>query len=178
MNKLLHLAHWLLVSVAAISLLIAARAGLSLWQTNKVNDFISNPSNYEQIPEHAKAQFAQAYSEAQQDQISQALERLTEVVTTKDTNLQAAAYFNRGNIHLRKAQMLMSDGKNELSSLELAKQDYRTALLINSSLWDVRFNLELALLMAPEKPAEGQAAETIKGVRRAVRTVGFRVDLP
>ena len=178
MNKALHLSHWLLVIIAIVSLVASGRVGLALWQTNKINHFISNPSDYEQVPEHAMAQFAQAYNEVEQGKSPQALERLTKLVTIDVLRLQATAYFNRGNIHLREAQALAKDDVKRPSLLELAKQDYRTALLLDSSLWDVRFNLELALLMAPEEPAEAKGSDKKKTFSRKIKAVGFRVDLP
>jgi len=89
------------------------------------------------------------------------------------------AYFNRGNIHLRQAQALMADDTSRISLIGLAKQDYRTALLLNSSLWDARFNLELALLMVPEEANERAPYVRRKGAESVtVKAVAFRVDLP
>ncbi|MDH5357100.1 MAG: MxaK protein [Gammaproteobacteria bacterium] len=178
MNKVLRLAHWLLVVIAIVSLVAAGRVGLALWQDNKINHFISNVSEYEQVPEHAMAQFAQAYNEAELGKSLLALDRLTKLVTTDDLRLQATAYFNRGNLHLREAQALAKDNAKRSSLIELAKQDYRSALLLDSSLWDVRFNLELALLMAPEQPADAKLSDKKKTFSRKIKTVGFRVDLP
>jgi len=179
MNKSLHIAHWLLVAVAIVSLLAAAQAGLSIIQTKKINTFIANPAEAEQIPEHVKAQFAQAYSEAEKGQSVEALERLTTVLATDDSELEAAAYFNRGNIHLRDAQALPASDTGRIALVGLAKQDYRTALLLDSSFWDARYNLELALLMVPEEAADNKPYTKRKGSESVVvKAVGFRVDLP
>jgi len=179
MNKSLHIAHWLLVAVAIVSLLAVGQAGMSLWQTGKINTFISNPNEAEQVPEHLKAQFAQAYTESEKGQLVEALERLTTVLSTSDSELEAAAYFNRGNIHLRDAQALPASDTGRIALVGLAKQDYRTALLINPSLWDARYNLELALLMVPEEPSDSKAYTKRKGSESVVvKAVGFRVDLP
>ncbi|RKZ87145.1 MAG: MxaK protein [Gammaproteobacteria bacterium] len=179
MNKSLHIAHWLLVAVVIVSLLAAAQAGWSIMQTNKINTFIADPTESEQVPKHLKAQFALAYSEAEKGQLIGALERLTTVLATDDSELEAAAYFNRGNIHLRDAQALAASDTGRIALVSLAKQDYRTALLINSSLWDARYNLELALLMVPEEPAENKVYTRRKGAESVVvKAVGFRVDLP
>lgn len=179
MNKYLNVAYWLLVIIAIVSLLAAGRVGLTLWQTNKVNEFISNPAGSEVVPEHLKAQFAKAFNEVEQGKSPAALERLTTVVVTKDPALEAAAYFNRGNIQLREARKLASNDNGRVALIGLAKQDYRTALLIDSSLWDARFNLELALRMAPEEAADNKAYSKRKGSTSVVvKAVGFRVDLP
>ncbi|MFW5426204.1 MAG: MxaK protein [Methylophagaceae bacterium] len=179
MNKSLHIAHWLLVAVVIVSLLAVGRAGLSLVQTKKLNSFISNPSEFEHVPENLNAQFAQAFSEMEQDNSEAALERLTAVLAADDRQLEAATYFNRGNIHLRDAKALEASNTGRIALVGLAKQDYRSALLIDSSLWDARFNLELALLMAPEESAENKIYTKRKGSESVVvKAVGFRVDLP
>jgi len=179
MNKSLHIAHWLLVAVAIMSLLAAAQAGFSIMQTNKINTFIADPTESDQVPEHLKAQFSLAYAEAERGQLIEALERLTTVLATDDSELEASAYFNRGNIHLRDAQALPASDTGRIALVGLAKQDYRTALLINPSLWDARYNLELALLMVPEEPSENKVYTKRKGSESVVvKAVGFRVDLP
>lgn len=179
MNKLFHLAHWLLVAIVVVSVIAIGQTGYALWQTNKVNAFISGDVESELVPEHFKAQFAQAFRDVEQGKADSALERLTTVLETADPELEAAAYFNRGNIHLREAQALAIDDTARIALVGLAKQDYRNALLINSSLWDVRFNLELALLMVPEEPPVSQAFDKSKGRKGiVVKAVGFRVDLP
>jgi len=179
MNKYLNLSHWLLVIIAIVSLLFAGQAGYKLWQTGKINAFISEPTKFEQVPEHLKAQFAQAYNDVEQGQSAKALERLTTVLETNDASLEAMAYYNRGNIHLRDAKALPSDDSGRLPLVGLAKQDYRTALLLDSSLWDARYNLELALLMVPEEVTITKAYSKRKGSESVVvKAVGFRVDLP
>lgn len=178
MNKLFHLAHWLLVAIVVISVIAIGQTGYGLWQTNKINAFISGDDESELVPEHFKAQFSQAFRDVEQDKPESALERLTRVLETDDPELEAAAYFNRGNIHLREAQTMAADDTARISLVGLAKQDYRNALLLNSSLWDARFNLELALLMVPEESPDNQTSAKGKGSRVVIKTVGFRVDLP
>ena len=179
MNKSLHIAHWLLVAVAVVSLLAVGQAGWSLLQTGKINTFISNPSESEQVPEHLNAQFAQAFTEAKQGKSVQALERLTAVLATSDSELESTAFYNRGNIHLRDAKALPASDTGRIALVGLAKQDYRSALLLDSALWDARFNLELALLMVPEDPSENKVYTKRKGSESVVvKAVGFRVDLP
>lgn len=179
MNKYLTLVHWLLVLILTISVIAIGQAGWSLWQINKINNFISNPSEFEQIPKHSKALFAQAFSDVEQDMSAQALEYLTTVLAeTANRDLEAAAYFNRGNIHLREALVLEAQAQGRIALLGLAKQDYRTALLLKPALWDARFNLEFALLMAPESAAVARARTKKKGATVVVKAVGFRVDLP
>lgn len=179
MNKLFHLAHWLLITVIAVSIIAIGQTGYALWQTKKINAFISGDVESELVPEHFKAQFAQAFRDVEQGKPESALERLTTVLETDDTLLEATAYYNRGNIHLREAQAMAAADTARIALVGLAKQDYRDALLLNSSLWDARFNLELALLMVPEEPPSSQAFDKSKGRKGiVVQSLGFRVDLP
>jgi mxaK protein len=179
MNKYLNLSHWLLVIIVIVSLLFVGQASYSLWQTGKINAFISEPTKSENVPEHLKAQFAQAYNDVEEGRSAKALERLTTVLETKDASLEAMAYYNRANIHLRDAKALPSVDAARLPLVGLAKQDYRTALLLDSSLWDARYNLELALLMVPEEATINKAyGKRIGSESVAVKAVGFRVDLP
>lgn len=179
MNKYFNLAHWALVLVVIASLAMASQAGYSLWQTGKVNAFISHPADSDNVPEHLKAQFASAYNNVKQGKTAQALEQLTTVVTTNDVDLEVAAYFNRGNIHLRDALALPANDTGRIALVGLAKQDYRTALLLNPSFWDARYNLELALHLAPEESSEKKVYSKRKGSTSVVvKAVGFRVDLP
>ena len=178
MNKSLHIAHWLLVIIAIVSSLAVIHTTVALWQTNKINHFINNMSDYEQIPEHPMAQFAQAFTEVERGDPQQALDRLTQIAVT-DTNLQAAIYYNRGNIHLRAAQAMVKGDIKQISSVELAKQDYRTALLIDPMLWNVRFNLEVALNMVPEEPdLDALFDKPTVLQQKSIESVGFRVELP
>lgn len=179
MNKLLRLAYGLLLVIVASSSFAAMRSGLAFWHAKKVNHFIENISEYEQPLSHPKALFAQAYFDVENGQDQQALDRLTHVVSDDDLALKLAAYYNRANIHLRQAQSMGAEDRQRLSSVELAKQDYRTVLLLSPQSWDARFNLELALQMVPEHPDQDSLFDKkIISQQKAVETVGFRVDLP
>lgn len=179
MNKLYHLAHWLLVAIAVISIIAIGQTGYALWQTTKINAFINGDVESELVPDHAKAQFSQAFRDVEQGKPELALETLTTVLATNQAELHAAAFFNRGNIHLREAQTMAAGDTARIALVGLAKQDYRNALLLNSSLWDARYNLELALLMVPEEPPLSQVFDKSKGRKGIiVNSLGFRVDLP
>lgn len=179
MNKSLQLAHWLLVIFAIVSTIVTIQAAVTLWQASKINHFINNINDYEQVPEHPMAQFAQAYNDAEVGEPQLALDRLTQIVTTEDAHLQTEIYYNRGNIHLLAAQSMLKNDPKQISSVELAKQDYRTALLLDPSLWDVRFNLAIALRMVPEQPDENALFDKPTVLQqKSIESVGFRVELP
>jgi mxaK protein len=179
MNKSLQLAYRLLVTIVVLSLLAVIQSGTKLWQANKINHFINHVGDYDEPLNHSNALFAQAFYDVKNGQPQQALDLLTQIVTSDDLALKAAAYYNRGNIHLRQAQSMDAEDRKRLPSVELAKQDYRTALLLSPELWDARFNLELALRMVPEK-ADVSALfdKPIVNQQKTVQSYGFRVDLP
>jgi mxaK protein len=179
MNKLLHLLHSVLLLAIVASVFFAFKAATQLWQTEKLNELIINTELQESVPKNAYVQFAQAFYAIDNGKQQHALGLLTHANTTKDTKLKASAHYNRGNINLRQAQTLQADDPKTIPLVELAKQDYRTALLLTPELWDVRYNLELALNMVPEIPeGDGLFEKPIIDMRKSIESVGFKVDLP
>ncbi|MFW5450099.1 MAG: MxaK protein [Methylophagaceae bacterium] len=184
MNKPLQISYWIVVFIVLCSALIAVHSGFTIWQQTKVNNYIlSESSGEQQPPRHYKALFSYAYNHASNEQPQQALDSLTQLVAKaeikEDSSVRASSYFNRGNIHLRQAQAIEVGELKRIPLIELAKQDYRTALLLQSNLWDARYNLEVALRMVPELPDDDGVYEqpTISS-EKSVESVGFRVDLP
>ena len=63
--------------------------------------------------------------------------------------------------------------------VELAKQDYRSALKQQPEFWDARFNLEVALRLVPEDPeVNGNFKKQEIYSERSIETKAFKVDLP
>jgi mxaK protein len=173
----MHKTPWLLIIIVVLSLLASIYTGIKLWQAAKINQLIININDYDGVPKHSMVQFAQAFNYSQQGKLKQALMLLTQVLSTDDIKLKASAYYNRGNINLRHA-LLLDDGDPERASLvEFAKQDYRSALLLESDQWNARFNLELALKLIPEKPETAEVHKD-EGGKFAVKSFGFKVELP
>ncbi len=169
---------YVLLPIALISLTMAGQVGLMLRDSQRINRFIdSDFTQNDDVPLHLRAQFSQAFNEARQGEHHKALERLLRVTDTDDKGLEAAAYYNRANIYLKLAKIAGEDD-SRLASIALAKQDYRKSLLLDSSNWNARFNLEVALLMAPEKPVQQSDFKKVISQRKDVRIVGFKVDLP
>ena len=74
--------------------------------------------------------------------------------------------------------MTASDGR-QIPLVELAKQDYRSALLLRPDMWDARYNLEIALRVVSEDPANNDDFEkNVISSRRSIESKGFKVDLP
>jgi mxaK protein len=94
------------------------------------------------------------------------------------TDLQRAALYNLGNLHLREA---LKSGPDEaarsLPLIELAKQSYRDLLRVDPTDWDARYNLERALWLAPEIE-QADAPEPPEPPERATSTAPGRTELP
>ncbi len=181
MNKRLQLSYWGLIAILLISLFMVATTAVTLWQTNKLNEYIAAPDVHEieQAPSHPYTQLALGYALEQQDMPQQALDVLTELLTTEDRMIRAAAYYNRGIISLKQAALMQDGHPKQIPLIELAKQDFRHALMIEPTLWDARFNLEVALNLVPELPIDDSLFEKNEiSSSRSIESVGFRVDLP
>ena len=68
-------------------------------------------------------------------------------------DIALAAQFNLANGYLRDALDTSESSGQYRSLIELAKQRYRDLLATSPEHWDSRFNLELALRLAPETEA-------------------------
>lgn len=179
MNKLLLAAHWALMLVIAGSAIWLLGSGYQLWQQAKINDFIADPSVNETIPDDPRAHFAKARQYELQKEHDKALEQLTRVLGFKGNPLIADAYFNRANINLREALTMTDSDARQIPLIELAKQDYRSALLLQPDMWDARYNLEVALRVVSEDPAiDGDFEKNIISSQRSIESKGFKVDLP
>ncbi len=66
-------------------------------------------------------------------------------------DIALAAQFNLANGYLREALDTSESSGQYRSLIELAKQRYRDLLAMSPEHWDTRYNLELALRLAPEK---------------------------
>lgn len=179
MNKFLVSARWIMNLVIITSALAAIVTAIMLWQKQHVDAYIADPASFEQEPKDPRAQFAKALQLEQEKQHDLALDKWTQVLGTEETLLLPAAYYNRGNINLREAlSMTASDGR-QIPLVELAKQDYRTALAMRPDMWDARFNLEIALRIVSEDPANNDDFEkNVISSRRSIESKGFKVDLP
>jgi mxaK protein len=96
-------------------------------------------------------------------------------------DIRQAALYNLGNLYLREA---LKDGSSaavrHMPLIELAKQSYRTLLRMNGDDWDARYNLELALRLAPEyDDVPDENSEPAVPKERAVTTMqGRKLVLP
>lgn len=179
MSNTLKLVRLALFATLIISLLIAALTGWQLWRQSQIEAFVAAPQEFEVIPEHPRAHFAQGSYLIGQKESDAAFEQFTLVLGSQQSEWLPAAYFNRGNINLREAMTMQGDDPRMIPLVELAKQDYRNALIQQPEFWDARFNLEVALRLVPEDP---EIADNFKKQEiyseRSIETKAFKVDLP
>ncbi len=181
MNKPLHISYWALIIVFAASVLFVANAAYQLWNANQLNQSIAEPNmtDEDDVPEQSLAQFALAYEFSVHDQPQKALDMYTLLLGTDDELLKAKAYYNRAIISLNQANQMEDGDPKQNPLIELAKQDFRHALELDPSLWDTRYNLEVALHLVPELPIADDIGEKNEiSSSRSIEAVGFRVDLP
>jgi mxaK protein len=179
MNKTLVLARWLLILLIIGSALLAVVTAARLWQAQQVNAYISEPEVFDTVPDDPRAHFAYANMLERQQKHNEALEQLTRVLGEADAELLPLAYFNRGNINLREALSLTSSDGRQIPMIELAKQDYRSALALDPKMWHARYNLEIALRVVPEDPANTEDFEkNVISSQRSIESKAFKVDLP
>jgi mxaK protein len=179
MNKFWLTARWILNALIVISAVYAVIMSIMLWQKHQVDAYIAEPSAFEKTPDDTRAQFAKALQLEREGEHDLALDKWTHVLGSHDEQLSAPAYFNRGNINLREAlSMTDSDGR-QIPLVELAKQDFRSALALQPDMWDARYNLEIALRIVPEDPANADDFEkNVISSQRSIESKAFKVDLP
>mgnify|MGYP000126657419 FL=1 len=179
MSNTLKLFRLALLATLTISLLLMAFTGWQIWRQAKIEAFVAAPQDFESIPDHPRAHFAQGAYLVSQEETDAALEQYTLVLGSQQAQWLPAAYFNRGNINLREAMTMQVSDPRMIPLVELAKQDYRSALRQKPEFWDARFNLEVALRLVPEDPdMDGDFKKQEIYSERSIETKAFKVDLP
>jgi len=179
MNNLLLIARWLLLGVIVASAVLLLSSSYRLWNEQQVNSYLLEPEQAEVVPDDPRARFAHAGVMVRQEDSDAALEELTGVLGEAELGLQSLAYFNRGNINLREALKLSSSDGRQIPLVELAKQDYRSALTLDATMWNARYNLEVALRVVPEDPDNNADFEkNVISSQRSIESKAFKVDLP
>lgn len=179
MNKILIIARWMLMLLITGSALLAIWSGIQLWQQAQIRAYINDPAAYDTVPEHPRAHFAKAAQLVHEQKNALALEQLTLVLGSHDPDLMPITYFNRGNINLREALSMTASDARQIPLIELAKQDFRSALALAPDMWDARYNLELALRVVPEDPdINPDFDKNIISSQRSIESKAFKVDLP
>lgn len=173
--------HSLFAVSAVACALVTAYGVVRLAEVKRVNAALaghSAPGENARVPE---AQFASAIALARSGQTDAALNVYKQLIQNSRGSLRQAALYNVGNVHMRAAaHTTTQDATQALPLIELAKQSYREVLRQDPNNWDARYNLELALRLAPEFDEEALGEDDEEGAEeRAASTVqGARMDLP
>jgi len=126
-------------------------------------------------------QFANAYALQQERGFKATVHAYAAIDASSDSQLRMNIKFNLANLYFREATRLREIGSNDLAMplLELAKQNYREMLRIDSGHWDAKYNLELALILAPEMdPVDALEEVTPEHSPRALTKIHSREPLP
>jgi mxaK protein len=155
---------------------------LRLLEAKRVNAAIVSASNGKAATASAfpEAQLAEANRLAKRGQYDAALQRYKVLSRDARADLATDALYNTGNLHFREA---LKEGRDStvrmLPLLELAKQSYRNALRRDPSRWDVRYNLDRALWLAPELDEKITVSMPRNAEDRVMSTLqSTRADLP
>lgn len=103
------------------------------------------------------------------------------LIQDETAELRADARYNLGNVYLREALKNGAEAAiHSVPLIELAKQSYRDLLRDDPKDWDARYNLELALRLAPEvsDAAIVESGPEVWNKRVLRATPGFRIELP
>lgn len=171
--------HWTFGGIALACAAFAAHQGWRLHNSERVNSAIASAriSDYDaSIPQ---ARFARAVSLARAGESDAAIKAYKSLIGGHRRDLRARALYNLGNLYMRDALTSITDVSQSLPLVELAKQSYRELLRQEPADWDARYNLELALRLAPEIEHETEEEEDPPKREQSTSTLqGVRIDLP
>ena len=161
---------------------LAAYETVRLVEAKRVNAAILSARGSELASDSAypEAQFAAAVGLAKQGQYEPALQRYKALSRSSRADIATDALYNTGNLHFREALKKGDDAAlRALPLLELAKQSYRSALRRDPGNWDVRYNLDRALWLAPELDEKISVSMPRNAEDRVMSTLqSTRADLP
>jgi mxaK protein len=146
------LIRWSLV-VLAVALLYD---GYHLLRAVQLNRGLSQVEAGEAMDlDHPNIRFARAYSMQQAGEFDAALEAYA-AIDAADHRTRALMRYNLANLYFRRGLQYREQGADDLALplIELAKEYYRELLRADSRDWPAKYNLELALRVAPETELE------------------------
>jgi len=137
--------------VAAVFAGIAGTQLLSLHRADKIQRAIASIDIAGAKPTIAEAQLAWATALSEAGALEKSEAAFNELIRRyKNHSIGDAAQFNLANGYLRQGMLPDLEPGQTLPMIELAKQRYRDLLRTHPDDWNARFNLELALRLAPE----------------------------
>jgi mxaK protein len=147
----------LIIGLIAVFTVAALYDGYYLWRASQLNRGLAElDAGGEVAGEHPYLRFAQAYTLQQDGEFDAALETYAAIDVPEDHHLLVDIEYNLANLYLRRALEYRESGAEDLALplVELAKEYYRELLRNDSLDWPSKYNLELALRIAPETEPE------------------------
>lgn len=126
-------------------------------------------------------QFAQAYDLQQQWDFDAAVKAYAAIRAESGSRLSQDVNYNLANLFFREALKMLDAGDDDraMPLIEMAKQNYTDVLRIDGRHWDAKYNLELALVLAPETdPVDDLAERNPERSPRAISKMQAREPLP
>lgn len=140
-------------SLIAVFVAAAAYDGYQLLRAAQLNRELARIEAGETVETNdPRLQFARAYALQQRTDFEAALKAYAAIDVAPGDPLAADVKFNLANLYFRRALTLRERQAEDLAFplIELAKQNYVELLRADSGDWDAKYNLELALAIAPE----------------------------
>jgi mxaK protein len=172
-------AQWTFGGIALACAICAAYQGWQLHKSDRVNAAVAGARVTDFDAHVPQARFARALALSRAGEFDAAIKAYKSLIGEDQGELRSPALYNLGNLYMRNAFASQSQAAQSLPLVELAKQSYRTLLRIDPTNWDARYNLELALRIAPEVEREIEEKEEPPEREQSVSTLqGARIDLP
>ena len=143
--------------VIAVVFAVATYDGYHLWRASQLNRALMKVEAGDAgIATHPHLAFARAYALQQDGEFESALEAYAAIHVRDGDRMRADIRYNLANLYLRRALQYRENNADDLALplVELAKENYREVLRENSQNWSAKYNLELALRIAPEAELE------------------------
>ncbi|MCD2452723.1 tetratricopeptide repeat protein [Methylicorpusculum oleiharenae] len=146
---------WGIFSVSTLVFIIQAWTLLQIHNENAwINRLLSGHdiAIEKVVKASPEVRLARAVYLREKGRYDEALATLNLILDQGSPSLQAKTRYNLGNLYLtqtveRAEKMAINDA---LPLAALAKQAYRQALALDSQFWDAKYNLEVAMRIAPE----------------------------
>lgn len=175
-----HSTKWLAILFAVIMLLGIAHELRSFAQVSRFNALLRQGAYIQAERDTPHGEFAFAYGLQQEGKFTEALQSYSKA-GTNDPSLVRKVMFNTGNLYMQRALTLLDEETRDLAIplIELAKENYRQLLRMDSRDWHAKYNLEHALYLLPET-GEQEIDEDIMPERspRALTAAPSRGELP
>jgi len=154
-RQLTHIGLW---TALAASLAVVFYSAAELYRIDADNSLIQQLVSGKDvainkvISGNTELRLARAFYLKQKHRYDEALSTLGLIMDQGDNAQQAKIRYNLGNLYLEQAvQHAEAMNVNEALPLAgLAKQAYRQSLALDSSNWDAKYNLEVAMRLLPE----------------------------